>query len=46
MASGRSSGTELPDFGPDNKAHVPQLFHSPKSELGKTGGQEAFQVSL
>ena len=28
MASGKSSGTELPD----NKAHLPQQFDFPKSE--------------
>ena len=38
--SGWSGGTELPDFGPDNKAHLPQQFDFPKSELGKTSGQE------
>ena len=36
MASGRSGGTELPD----NKAHLPQQFDFPKSEFGKTSGQE------
>ena len=40
MASGKSGGTELPD----NKAHLPQQFHFPKSELGETSGQEAFQA--
>ena len=35
MASGRSGGAELPDFGPNNKAHLPQQFDFPKHEFGK-----------
>ena len=32
MASGRSGGAELPDFGPDNKTH---LLRFSKREFGK-----------
>ena len=35
MASGRSGGAELPDFGPDNKAQLPQQFDFPKRGFGK-----------
>ena len=35
MASGKSGRAELPDFGPDNKAHLPQQFDFPKHEFGK-----------
>ena len=41
--SGWSGGTEIPDFGPDNKVHLPQQFDFPKSELGKTSGQAQSQ---
>ena len=37
MGSGRSGGAELPDFGPDNKAHLPQQFNFPKHEFRKSG---------
>ena len=33
---GRSGGAEVPDFGPDNKAHLSQQFDFPKREFGKT----------
>ena len=36
MASGRSSGVKVPDFGPDNKAYLPQQFDFPKC-VTKTG---------
>ena len=34
MAFERSGGTEFPDFGPNNKAHLPQQFGFPKREFG------------
>ena len=36
MASEWSGGVELPNFGPDNKAHLPYQFDFPKREFRKT----------
>ena len=45
MASGRSGGAEIPDFGPYNKAHLPQQFDFPKREFRKTKVvRKAFQA--
>ena len=41
MASGRSGEAKLPDFGPDNKAHMPQQFI--RVSWGKPVVRRAFQ---
>ena len=44
MASGRNGGAELPDFGPDNKAHLPQQVDFPNVSSENKVVRKAFQA--